>query len=51
MPKIRSVAIEFEGAPPLYITGDEIERMEKATEALELIERAKAVAKRLISLQ
>lgn len=48
--KIASVEIRYMHRPSIYITGEEIERMEKAADAIEIMNRAKEIARRLIDV-
>lgn len=51
MAKIRSITIEYEDVPPLYISPQMIDQMLKAESALILLNQATQIAKRLNKLQ
>lgn len=49
-PILESVEIRYRNAPTIYITAQQIEMMNKAAEALEMIHLAKNIAERLSKL-
>ena len=49
--RIESIRIHFFGNyQPIMISGDDIEQMIQATEAIEMLERAKNIAKRFLEV-
>lgn len=50
--KIESVQIRYFGNhQPIFISGEDIERMLAATEAIEMLETAKAISRRFVEIR